>query len=132
MIHAGILPQWTIEEAIGSAREVETVLAGPTTERSFKPLSWAGPTMDPSLKGPESLVSITRVLTRLRTCTPTGEMSGFSGPPDQTPAGFSPGSTSHIGAIRMSPSFSAIGRHWGYTWNPISWRLIADVYGADS
>lgn len=34
--------------------------------------------------------SITRVLTRLRTCTPAGDLSGFSGPPEQAPAGYLP------------------------------------------
>jgi bis(5'-nucleosyl)-tetraphosphatase (symmetrical) len=67
------------------------VLAGPDY-RAFLHSLFHGPApqWDPSLTGPERLVSITRVLTRLRTCTPTGEMSNFSGPPDETPAGFTP------------------------------------------
>ena len=36
------------------------------------------------------MVSATRVLTRLRTCTPSGEMSNFSGPPEEAPSGFTP------------------------------------------
>jgi bis(5'-nucleosyl)-tetraphosphatase (symmetrical) len=91
MVHAGLLPQWTIDESVGFAREVEAVLAGPDY-RTFLHSLFHGPVpqWDPSLVGPERLVSIARVLTRLRTCTPTGEMSSFSGPPDETPAGFTP------------------------------------------
>jgi bis(5'-nucleosyl)-tetraphosphatase (symmetrical) len=91
MIHAGLLPQWTIDESVGFAREVEVVLAGPDY-RTFLHSLFHGPTpqWDSSLTGPEKLVSITRVLTRLRTCTPTGEMSGFSGPPEEAPAGYLP------------------------------------------
>lgn len=91
MVHAGLLPQWTIEEAVEYAREVETVLSGPDY-RSFlqqlfhnPPPQWSA-----SLKGIDRLVSIARVFTKLRTCTPTGEMSNFSGPPEEAPAGFTP------------------------------------------
>jgi bis(5'-nucleosyl)-tetraphosphatase (symmetrical) len=91
MVHAGLLPQWTIEEATALALKVETVLHGPE-HRTFLQALFHGPTSqwDPSLKGLERLVSIARVLTRLRTCTPTGEMSGFSGPPEEVPTGYFP------------------------------------------
>jgi bis(5'-nucleosyl)-tetraphosphatase (symmetrical) len=91
MVHAGLLPQWTIGESAGFAREVEAVLAGPDY-RAFLHSLFHGPTpqWDSSLTGPERLVSITRVLTKLRTCTTTGEMSGFSGLPEHAPAGYLP------------------------------------------
>jgi bis(5'-nucleosyl)-tetraphosphatase (symmetrical) len=91
MVHAGLLPQWTIAEAAKLAAEVETVLAGPDYRELLHEL-FHGPTpqWDPALKGMERLVSITRVFTRLRTTTPDGEMSSYSGPPDEAPAGFLP------------------------------------------
>ncbi|RPH81845.1 MAG: symmetrical bis(5'-nucleosyl)-tetraphosphatase [Nitrospiraceae bacterium] len=91
MIHAGLLPQWTIDESAGFAREVEATLAGPDY-RAFLHSLFHGPTpqWDSSLTGPERLASITRVLTKLRTCTLTGEMSGFSGPPEEIPTGYLP------------------------------------------
>jgi bis(5'-nucleosyl)-tetraphosphatase (symmetrical) len=91
MVHAGLLPQWTIAEAASLAAEVETVLAGPDYRELLHEL-FRGPTpqWDPALKGMERLVSITRVLTRLRTTTPDGEMSSYSGPPDEAPDGFLP------------------------------------------
>ena len=91
MVHAGLLPQWTIDEAVNLAREVEAVLSGPNyrtvLEALFRGLShrW-----DPDLIGDERLASIARVLTKLRTCTPAGDLSGFSGPPEQAPAGYLP------------------------------------------
>ena len=91
MVHAGLLPQWSIEEAAALAREVETVLAGPDYRTFLREVfHGAAPKWDPSLKGMERLVSIARVFTRLRTTTPDGEMSTFSGPPEQAPTGFLP------------------------------------------
>jgi bis(5'-nucleosyl)-tetraphosphatase (symmetrical) len=91
MVHAGLLPQWTIAEAAKLAAEVETVLAGPDYRELLHELFHGStPQWDPALKGMERLVSITRAFTRLRTTTPDGEMSNYSGPPDEAPAGFLP------------------------------------------
>ncbi|MCP9454640.1 MAG: hypothetical protein NNA18_00850, partial [Nitrospira sp.] len=43
-----------------------------------------------NLHGWERVTTIARILTKLRTCTSTGVMSNFSGPPDEAPAGFTP------------------------------------------
>ena len=91
MVHAGLLPQWTIEETMDMARDVETVLAGPEYRPLLQQLfHGATPPWSPALRGIDRLASVTRVLTRLRTCTPTGEMSGFSGPPEDAPPGHAP------------------------------------------
>jgi bis(5'-nucleosyl)-tetraphosphatase (symmetrical) len=91
MVHAGLLPQWTVEEAMQLAAEVETALAG-SEYRAFlrelfqgSPLHWHS-----SLTGRMRRVSSARALTRLRTCTPAGEMSGFSGPLEDVPSGYLP------------------------------------------
>lgn len=91
MVHAGLLPQWTIDEAIGYAREIETTLRGPDY-LTFLQRLFHGPTPQwtSDLTGFDRMVSATRVLTRLRTCTPSGEMSNFSGPPEEAPSGFTP------------------------------------------
>ena len=91
MVHAGLLPQWTIDEAAKLAQEVERVLAGPEYKTLLHELFHGEtPQWDPALKGMERLVSITRVFTRLRTTTRDGEMSSYSGPPEEAPAGFLP------------------------------------------
>jgi bis(5'-nucleosyl)-tetraphosphatase (symmetrical) len=92
VVHAGLLPQWTVEEATSLASEVEAVLRGPdffTLLRRLYPtskLQWSN-----DLDRTSRLAAITTVLTRLRTCSPTGLMeSDYSGPPAGTPAGFLP------------------------------------------
>ena len=91
MVHAGLLPQWSIDEAQQLAKEVEAVLAGSDYNTFLRALfQGTAPRWDPTLKGVERLVSIARALTRLRTSTPDGEMSNYSGPPDEAPAGFLP------------------------------------------
>jgi bis(5'-nucleosyl)-tetraphosphatase (symmetrical) len=91
LVHAGILPQWTIDEAASLAREVESALSGPNYRALLESL-FCGltPRWDPALNGDERLASIIRVFTRLRTCTLGGDLSGFSGPPEQAPAGYLP------------------------------------------
>ena len=91
MVHAGLLPQWTTDEAATLASEVEKVLAGPEYRALLRELFHGStPQWNPSLKGMERLVSIARVLTRLRTTTRDGEVSTYSGPPDSAPVGFLP------------------------------------------
>ncbi|MGA6828014.1 symmetrical bis(5'-nucleosyl)-tetraphosphatase [Nitrospira sp. NS4] len=91
MVHAGLLPQWSIDEAAQLAREVEVVLAGPAF-RTFLQALYHGTAAhwDPKLGGDERLVAITRALTRLRTCTSAGALSGFSGHPENAPQGHLP------------------------------------------
>ena len=92
LVHAGLLPQWSIREAEELAREVETALHGPAYKdvlRALYPskhLQWT-----PHLTGPIRLATIIKVLTRLRACSADGLMeSSYSGPLDHIPAGFLP------------------------------------------
>ena len=92
MVHAGLLPQWSIDETEQLAREVETGLLGPSYRdilRALYPskhLQWSS-----QLTGPTRLATIIKVLTRLRACSPDGLMeSSFNGPPERIPAGYSP------------------------------------------
>lgn len=91
MVHAGLLPQWTITNAVQFSKDVETVLSGPDYRTFLQRLFHAPtPQWTPSLVGMDRLVGIARVLTRLRTCASDGQMSNFSGPLEDTPAGFTP------------------------------------------
>lgn len=91
MVHAGLLPQWTLDEAVKLAKEVETVLSGPNYRTVLEALYRGhSPRWDPTLTGDERLASITRIFTKLRTCTPSGDLSGFSGPPEEAPSGYLP------------------------------------------
>jgi len=74
-VHAGVLPQWDLQQTIECAQEVEKKLRS----KSYKdflanmygntPNKWSK-----SLKGYERLRVITNALTRMRFCTPTGQM----------------------------------------------------------
>ena len=74
-VHAGVLPQWGIQQTIECAQEVEktlrkknykSFLANMYGNTSYK---WSN-----SLKGYERLRVITNALTRMRFCTPNGLM----------------------------------------------------------
>jgi bis(5'-nucleosyl)-tetraphosphatase (symmetrical) len=73
LVHAGIPPQWSIEEAASRAREVEAVLQSPACIEFFKhmygnePLVWSD-----ELTGMTRLRVITNYLTRMRFCTSQG------------------------------------------------------------
>jgi bis(5'-nucleosyl)-tetraphosphatase (symmetrical) len=92
LVHAGLLPQWSIDEAQQLAQEAETGLRGPSYRTILnalypsKHLQWS-----PNLVGPTRLATIMKVFTRLRACSLDGRMeSSFSGPPEQIPAGYFP------------------------------------------
>lgn len=126
MVHAGLLPQWTIEEAAALAREVAAALAGPEHNDFLHHLFHGSAShWNATLQGPARLVAITRVLTRLRTCTAEGMMSPFSGPPDQAPHGYRPWfQLPH----RRRTGTTVIGGHWA----ALGLHLGQDVWAIDS
>jgi bis(5'-nucleosyl)-tetraphosphatase (symmetrical) len=92
MVHAGVLPQWTTERTLALAAEVEQALRGAqaveflSTMYGNTPASW-----DDSLTGHDRLRVIVNALTRLRFCTPEGEMEfKAKGSADAMPLGFMP------------------------------------------
>ena len=92
LVHAGILPQWSVEQAVGLAGEVEAALRSeqyhtllPFIYRSEE-TRWSD-----TVPSPARLGLITNVLTRMRTCSRDGRIDlSFKGPPEQAPAGLSP------------------------------------------
>jgi len=92
MVHAGVLPQWTLAQTLALAAEVESVLRGPNIKFHLAemygntPAAWHN-----QLAGPDRLRVIINVLTRLRFCTADGLMDFSSnGNADNPPAGFTP------------------------------------------
>ncbi len=75
LVHAGIPPQWTIDQARLLANEVEDALRSDQRGKYFdamygnKPALWCD-----KLKGMQRLRLITNYLTRMRFCTPTGKL----------------------------------------------------------
>ncbi|MES2546574.1 MAG: symmetrical bis(5'-nucleosyl)-tetraphosphatase [Pseudomonadota bacterium] len=92
MVHAGLLPQWTIEAAHGYACEVQDALQaddyGDFLSNMYgnTPNSW-----QPHLSGVDRLRVITNALTRMRICTQHGEMEfAFKGELQHIPSGYLP------------------------------------------
>lgn len=92
LVHAGILPSWTADDAERLAGEVEEVLQSRDAPRLLESVGeppaqrWSE-----KLRGMERLRLILQVLTRLRTCTRDGvPCLEFSGPPDEAPPGCAP------------------------------------------
>jgi len=75
LVHAGVLPQWTAEQTVRLADEVQTVLRGPDWLDFLRhmygntPAKW-----NDALTGTERLRCIVNALTRLRFCTADGSM----------------------------------------------------------
>ena len=75
MVHAGLLPQWTIARALELAAEVETALAGPDYRELLVNMYGNAPTAwDESLEGYDRLRVIVNAMTRLRLCDAEGRM----------------------------------------------------------
>ncbi len=92
MIHAGVLPFWTLEETLRLASEVEDALQGQDFAQHLPSIYFRKPIHPLSPMSPQDRLSITtNVLTRMRVCTPDGlpEFS-FKGPPDKAPPGYLP------------------------------------------
>ena len=75
MVHAGVLPQWTAQQTMALAGEVETVLRSDDWVH-FMPQMYGGmPNVwRDDLEGADRLRVIVNALTRLRFCTPDGLM----------------------------------------------------------
>ncbi len=92
MVHAGLLPDWTQEQVLAYAAEVEAALQGPNYLGFLAhmygnlPNHWQG-----NLTGIDRLRVITNALTRLRVCTAQGEMEfQFKGELADVPAPYLP------------------------------------------
>ena len=131
MVHAGLLPQWTVAQARRLAAEVEAALRGENYRAWLEHMWGSQPTRwSEDLQGWDRLRVIVNVLTRLRFCTADGEMEFQSkGEVVNGPPGFLPwfeiaGRQSHDTVLitghwsalglRLSPNLLALDS--GYLW----------------
>lgn len=90
LVHAGIPPQWTLEQAMGYAREVEQVLRSPDCTGFLRAMYGNEPNIwSDDLTGMTRLRVITNYFTRMRYCTKHGALDLVSKGP--TPAAASMG-----------------------------------------
>jgi bis(5'-nucleosyl)-tetraphosphatase (symmetrical) len=75
LVHAGVLPQWSVEQTMDLAHEVEAMLQGPNWVDFLRQMTGNAPAAwDDGLRGVERLRCIVNALTRLRFCTQDGVM----------------------------------------------------------
>ena len=111
LVHAGLLPQWTVAKARALAAEVEAVLAG-EGHREFldelygdEPARWSD-----SLEGMDRWRLIVNAMTRMRVCEPDGAMAlGFKGEPGEASEGWIPWFDM---PGRMSRDHAIVCGHW--------------------
>ncbi len=92
MVHAGLLPQWTVAHAQSLAAEVSAALDGRDSRKFLLHLAGDRPERwSEGLKGWDRLRVIVNAMTRLRFCTPDGRMAlRAKGPAHQAPPGTVP------------------------------------------
>jgi bis(5'-nucleosyl)-tetraphosphatase (symmetrical) len=92
LVHAGLLPEWSVKQAIGLAHEVESALRGDDYTTFFEHMYGNAPRVwDDELRGYKRLRVITNAFTRMRICTAKGEMDfKFKGEVDDIPEGYLP------------------------------------------
>jgi bis(5'-nucleosyl)-tetraphosphatase (symmetrical) len=92
MVHAGVLPDWTAQQTLALAAEVEAVLRGPDAYEFLSQMYGNEPARwDDALTGVARLRVVVNALTRLRMCTPQGAMDlHSSAAPQQAPPGLLP------------------------------------------
>ena len=111
LVHAGLLPAWTVAQANSLAREVEAALQGADYVDFLahmygnQPNGW-----DDALTGYKRLRVITNALTRMRICTERGKMEfDFKAEQQNIPEGYRPWFDI---AGRASSNATVIFGHW--------------------
>jgi bis(5'-nucleosyl)-tetraphosphatase (symmetrical) len=127
MVHAGLLPQWSVERALELAREVEGALQGadhvPLLQGMYgnEPDVW-----DDALTGYDRLRVIINALTRLRLCTPAGRMEfSHKSAPRHLPEGYLPW---YAVPGRVSAGHPMVFGHW----STLGLHASDDVVALDS
>lgn len=111
MVHAGVLPQWSIARAGELGGEVELALRG-TDYADFLANLWGSEPAQWSehLRGWDRLRVIVNAMTRMRFCTPDGRMEFRSkGPLDSAPPGYLPW---FAAPRRASATHTVVCGHW--------------------
>ena len=90
LVHAGLLPQWNVAQAESLAREVEAALRGGDCAAFLAHMYGNAPhNWDDGLSGYKRLRVIVNAFTRMRICTPEGEMEfKFKSEVENIPAGY--------------------------------------------
>jgi bis(5'-nucleosyl)-tetraphosphatase (symmetrical) len=127
MVHAGVLPGWSVDKTMQLAREVETALRSDTVADFFQTMYGNLPdAWNVALQGPERLRVIVNALTRMRLCTAEGRMEfDFSGGAERAPDGYLP--WFEVPGRLTSNATVAFGH-----WSTLGWLGRSDVLSLDT
>ena len=127
MVHAGVLPQWTVAQTLALAREVEDVLRGPDLAAFLPQMYGNQPAVwSDALRGSARLRVVVNALTRLRFCTAEGVMEfSETGDANAAPPGYLP--WFEVPGRRTADTTVAFGH-----WSTLGWLNRADVLALDS
>lgn len=127
MVHAGLLPQWSVDDAEQLAAEVAAVLRGAdhldylAQMYGNQPALWRD-----DLQGMDRLRLITNVMTRIRTCTQTGELNlKYTGEAENIPEGY-------LAWFDVPDRRSADSRIVFGHWSALGLRLRDDISALDT
>jgi bis(5'-nucleosyl)-tetraphosphatase (symmetrical) len=91
LVHAGLHPQWTIDDAAARAGEIEHELRAPTWRAFLSQLQGPTPRWDSRLGGGDRWRAILAYLARARMLKTDGRVdTDFDGPPNEAPVGLVP------------------------------------------
>lgn len=128
MVHAGLHPAWSVEDAAALAREIETMLRADSWQAAM-PALVTGPVLPWSaeLTGSARLRTATSIFSRLRMFRPDGTMcEEYSGPPGAAPDSYTPW-FAWPGA-RWRGQCRVIFGHWA----ALGLRLTKDIIALDT
>ena len=127
LVHAGLLPQWSVDKAAILAGEVEAALRGPKHQKFLEHLYGSKPSRwKDSLEGWDRLRVIVNAMTRMRFCAADGELDFKSkGESTAAPPGFMPWFEV---AGRKSAGTTLIFGHW----SALGLRVMPNVLALDS
>ncbi len=127
LVHAGILPTWTVAKTLRRAAEVESALQSDNfpslleTMYGNRPTQWSG-----KLKGNARLRFIVNCMTRMRMLTPDGRLRmNFSGAPWKTRG-------------KLRPWYEFRGEAWGNTrivfghWSQLGLIVLPELLSLDT
>jgi len=127
MVHAGVPPQWSVPDTLARAAELESVLRSPRyadfLQKMYgnEPAQWRD-----TLNGPARLRFIVNAFTRMRFCSPEGELQfetkdGAAAPPP----GYLP--WFDVPGRRTAQATVAFGH-----WSTLGWKSRPDLLSLDT
>lgn len=127
MVHAGVLPQWTLQQTLLLAGEVQAALQGPQYHELLRHMYGNTPNAwHDDLAGLERLRVIVNALTRLRFCTAQGEMEfDTKEGAAAAPAGYMP--WFDVPTRKTAAVTVAFGH-----WSTLGWLGRSDVWSLDT